>query len=174
METLILTALVLAFVISILVVIFLLYSAYGTIAGAPYVPTKNYKLKIMMQMAAIKPGEVVYDLGSGDGRLVRLAAEAGADAHGFEINPLLNIWGWYLNRRSGFHQRAHLHWRNLYSVDFSKADVVFIYLFPKPMTNLQHRMQTILRPGARVVVNGFPFPAWQPTQTEKHTYLYRV
>ncbi len=173
-EVVLLAILVAGLVVSVMVIMFLLYSAYGVIAGAPYVPTKDYKIKIMMEMAAIQPGEMVYDLGSGDGRLVRLAARAGADAHGFEINPLLNLWGLLLNWGSGTGGRAHLHWRNLYSVDWSKPDVVFIYLFPRPMALLEKRLRARLKRGARVVVSAFPFPTWQPAITHGHTYLYRV
>ncbi|TSA46497.1 SAM-dependent methyltransferase, partial [bacterium] len=63
--------------------------------GALFVPTHRDKVKKIIELAHVQPGEKAVDLGSGDGRILIALAQAGADAHGFEINPLLIIWSRY-------------------------------------------------------------------------------
>ncbi len=128
----------------------------------------------MLELAQIRPGEVVFDLGSGDGTLVLAAARAGAKAIGIEINPFLVVFSRLRIKRQGLREKA-----NIISADFrisslSTADVVFMYLLPNTVKNLQEKLLRELKPGARIVSNSFPFPAWLPAKEKDKVFLYHV
>lgn len=140
--------------------------------GAPYVPITREKLDVLINMAKIRPGERAVDLGSGDGRIVIALARAGAEAHGYEINPLL-VWISRRNvRRAGLKGKAFIHWKSFRQADFKRFDVVTIYGFNNIMKELEARLQKDLPLGGRVVSHTFKFPNWQPKESGRGVYLY--
>ena len=92
--------------------------------GAPYVPSQEKTIRQMILLAGILPGERAIDLGSGDGRVVIALARAGAEAHGYEINPLLVWLGRRKIRKEGLEKVAFIHFKDFWSVDFSAFDMV--------------------------------------------------
>ena len=134
-------------------------SAFG---DAPFVPTGNSSVRKIMEIVRVKPGEIFYDLGSGDGRLVRAAARAGARAYGFERVRLLALWGNLLPRLQGMGDRAVGRRGNFFAENFGDADIVFVYLFPEAMIRLEEKCRRELKPGARVISRAFTFPGWPP------------
>ena len=140
--------------------------------GAPYVPTGNAVVKAMVAMANIQPGERMVDLGSGDGRIVIAFAQAGAEAHGYEINPSLVFWSRLNIRRLGLHKKAFIHWRSFNACDFSQFAIVTTYTLPRFMAALEGKLQTTLPKGGRVVSHQFRFPNWQPSETRDRVYVY--
>lgn len=149
-------------------VIFLFYACVASLIGAPYVPTKTPTADAMMRLSGIKKGDIVYDLGSGDGKLLLLAAKHGARATGYEINPLLVL---YANLR-----HAHTRWKNFWGADIHDADIVFIYLLPWKMDRLAKKLKTECKKGTVVVSNSFIFPGWPIIRqdTARHVYVFRV
>src|SRR3989344_756875 len=156
---------------------FLMYIFYLCLAfltGAPFVPSRNPTAKKMIELANIKPGMKVYDLGSGNGKLLFLAAQKGATAIGFEINPLLVLWTWIrkmLSRQSktGFNPAdgVTVRWQNFWHTNLSDADVVFVYLLPWRMEKLAAKLKKELKPGTLIVSNSFIFPNWQILREDK-------
>jgi len=133
----------------------------------------------MIELAHIQEGDIVYDLGSGDGRLLFLSADKGAAAIGFEINPLLVFWTWLqktlsLRYKTGFNPVNHVtvRWNNFWNVNLSNADVVFIYLLPWRMEKLKKKLLSELKPGALVVSNSFIFPQWKVLRSDEKTHVY--
>lgn len=167
--TIILDALVL---LALLVVILVL--ALPIVLGAPYVAIKPDVLARLIEMAKIAPGERAVDLGSGDGRIVMALAKSGAEAHGYEINPLLVWLSRRHIRRAGLIGRAFIHWRSFRAVDFSKFNVVTVYGLKSIMKELEARLQKELPPGGRVVSHVFQFPNWQPARGERGVYCYQL
>lgn len=143
-----------------------------TIGGAIYIPSKTEKVKKMIKLAKIKKGEKAVDIGSGDGRIVIALAEAGAQAHGYEINPIL-VWKSHQNiRRAGLRGKAFIHWASFWNVNFAPYDVVTLFGISYIMKDLEKKLGAELRPGARVVCNAFNFPTWKVQTKDDEVYVY--
>ncbi len=142
------------------------------LGGAPYVPSSDERIRMMLRMARIQPGERVVDLGSGDGRLVISAAALGARAIGYEINPFLTLRARVLAWRAGLGHRVDFRNSTFLKADLGEYDVVFCYLLPSLMAKVQEKAERELRPGSRIVVNAFPLPAWKPMAQRDHVYVY--
>lgn len=149
-------------------VIYLLYMCIAFITGAPYVPTNPKAASAMIRLANINKGTIVFDLGSGDGKLLQMAANRGAQVLGYEINPILVLW-------SNMRGRA-TRWKNFWHADVSKADVIFLYLLPNRMEKLASKLKKECKPGAIIVSNSFIFPHWDILRkdVDNHVYVFRV
>ena len=97
-------------------VLFGMFFLWPFIFGAPFEPTSDRKLKIMMKLAKVKKGEKAVDHGSGDGKIVIALAKAGAEAHGYEINPLLVLFSRYKIKKAGLKGKAFIHWKNFWKI----------------------------------------------------------
>lgn len=130
----------------------------------------------MITLAKLKKGMKVYDLGSGDGRLLALAAKKGVTAVGFEINPFIVL---FCKIRFLFHplrSKIHTQWKNFWYANIHNADVVFVYLLPWRMKKLTEFLNTQLKPGTLIVSNSFIFPDWPVIRqdTKHHVYVFRI
>lgn len=135
---------------------------------APYVASPDRVVDRMLDLAKIKPGETVYDLGSGDGRiLIAAASKYKAKAIGVEISPKLVASATKRIEKAGLSNRARVIEGNLLDVDLSDADVVTIYLATGANATLRPRLEKYLRPGARVVSHDYAVPGWKPTQVDR-------
>lgn len=122
----------------------------------------------MMKLSGVKPGEIVYDLGAGDGRIIIIAAkEFGAMSVGFELAVLPYILGCIKILANGLRGKSRLKYANFYFQDLSKADVICAFLTPKAMEKLKPKLQTETKPGCRIVSYAFEIPGWQPTKIDK-------
>ena len=132
---------------------------------APYVPTPQPIVEKLLQAARVKPGELVYDLGSGDGRvLVTAAKEFKAKAVGVEISPRLVKSSREWIRQEGLEKRCKVIQGDLRKVDLSHADVVVLYLLTSTNELLRPILEKSLKPGARVVSHDFEIREWNPTR----------
>jgi methylase of polypeptide subunit release factors len=140
--------------------------------GAVFVPTKRGTVKRIVDMAGVKPGMKAADLGSGDGRLVIALAEAGVEAHGYEINPFL-VWLSKQNiARAGLRGKAFVHRKSYWDEDLSKFDIVTVYGVPKIMERLEEKLARELRKDTRIISNMYTFPTWSPSKMDDRVYLY--
>jgi ubiquinone/menaquinone biosynthesis C-methylase UbiE len=132
---------------------------------APYIPSPQVVVEGMLEAAHVKPGEMVYDLGSGDGRIIITAAQKfQARAVGVELRGDLYRATLARIRRLGLEDRVKLIHGNLLNVDLSPADVVTLYLLTSSNERLRPNLEKYLKPGARVVSNDFEIHGWKPTQ----------
>jgi SAM-dependent methyltransferase len=156
--------------------VFVTFLCLAFITGAPFVPSVPHTAESMIKLANIKPGMRIYDLGSGEGRLLFLAAQKGATAIGIEINPLLVLFTYIKILFSPFRKTIRVYWKNLWKADISEADVVFIYLIPWRMDKLENMLKNQLKKGSLVVSNSFIFPGWTIIQQDikNHVYVFRV
>ncbi len=138
--------------------------------GAPYVWSSKPTVETMFRFADIQSGERVYDLGCGDGRIVRMAARRGAYAIGIEASLLtfLLAWLWCLPIRN-----TRIRFGDLWKGDYRDADVVFCYLLVSSMERFEREIWPTLKPGCRVVSNSFRMKGLEPEQAEGGVYLYR-
>ncbi len=147
------------------------------IIGAPWVPTDLGTINKMLVMADVKSYEVLYDLGSGDGRIIIEAAKRyQARSVGVELNPVMVLWASLKIASYGLIGRAKVVWSNFFSVDLRKADVITLYLLQITNERLEPKLKKELKPGTRVVSHVFTFKDWIPVKedTESQIYLYIV
>lgn len=156
--------------LTIALLIFFLVLAFLT--GAPYVPSTNPVARSMIKLAHIKNGMKVYDLGSGDGKLLLLAASLGACAVGIEINPFLVLF----SKVRTFGKNISIRWGSFWNSDLRDGDIIFIYLLPWRMENLATLLTSKAKPGALVVSNSFIFRDWKIIRRDKdnHVYVFRI
>ena len=127
-----------------------------------YIPTDQALVNAMLKLADVGPGDVVYDLGSGDGRFVIAAAKLGARGVGVEIDPQRVRDANENVRRSGLGTRVTILHQDLFLTDISEATVVTLYLLPELNMKLRPKLLKELKPGARVVSHQFGMGDWKP------------
>jgi len=135
---------------------------------APDFPTPEAVVEQMLQAAHLKPGETLYDLGSGEGRIVIMAARKfKAKAVGVELEAGLCKFASARVKALGLEDRVRIIHGNLLKVDLRPADVVTIYLLTASNELLRPNLERDLKPGARVVSHDFEIRGWKPTRVEK-------
>lgn len=150
---------------------------------APEIPSPEKVAEKMLSAAELKPGETVYDLGCGDGRILFLAAgKFSAKAVGVELSPRLVKQAQEKAKDLGLQEQVKVIEGNLLEVDVSPADVVTLYLLRLANELLKPKLLKELKPGARVVSHDYEIMGWKPDRVEKvsvhkrpHTiYVYRM
>jgi len=142
-----------------------------------WVPTPNELIAKMLDMAKLAPSDVHFDLGSGDGRTVIAAAKRGVVATGVEFNPDMVALSNRSAKREGVTDKARFIHGDIFQTDFSKANVLTLYLLPS--LNLKLRPTILnMKPGTRVVSHAFTMGEWDADQTEtvegRTAYLWIV
>ena len=167
-----------------LVVVSLAVAVSGSQTPAPtpgihYTPTRHAIADAMLQLAMVGPADIVFDLGSGDGRIPIIAAQKyGARGVGVELDARLVEQSQQNARDAGVADRVTFIRADLFTADISTATVVALYLSPSMNRELVPKLQKELKPGTRVVSHQFPIPGWTPdrraTHDEAEIFLYRV
>ncbi len=167
---------ILLFVAVVLFVVgsFFVVSVLSVFIGVPYLPVHRKQAEKMMELAELKPGMKTVDLGSGAGRLVFLAAENGAFATGYELNPFLVWWSRMMARIFKLDKLVDIKLKSIYQADLSQMDVVFAFLLPKPMEKLEKKLFTELKPGAMILSYSFSIPNRTPIKKEQGIFVYKV
>lgn len=140
--------------------------------GGPFVSSNKKIIEKMISFLGINSGDKAADLGSGDGRLVIALAKAGAEAHGYEINPFL-VWLSRKNiEKAGLQGKAFVHRKNIWKTDLSQFNIIAVYGISYMMKKLEAKLKKELKPGSKIVSNYFTFPIWQYSKKEEGVYLY--
>lgn len=161
----------------IIFAVFMLWIFWSDVLGAGFEPTSRKIVKNMLEMARVEAGDVVYDLGSGDGRIVIEAARSfNAGAVGIEADPLRFLWSKAKVLLLGLQNQVDIRWGNFFREDISEATVVTLFLSRKANQNLKRKLKVELQPGTRVVTYYWKFNRWKPVQEDlkNHIYLYVV
>lgn len=133
---------------------------------APYVPTPQHVVMRTLELADVTEDDIVYDLGSGDGRFVITAAkEYGARGVGIEIDPELVELARNKAKMAGVEDRVEFRQMDLFDADISEATVVTMYLWPTMNERLQPKLKNELRPGTRVLSHDFNIEGWTADTT---------
>ncbi len=150
----------------------------------PYVPTPQEVVERMLELVQVKKGDVVYDLGSGDGRIVVTAAKKyGVKAVGFEIDPERIKESRENIRKEGVGKLVEIRQQDIRTVDLSPASVLTMYLLPEVNLMIRPNIWKEMKPGSRVVSHDFDMGDWKPVKVEHikdksdwdHTiYFWRV
>jgi len=133
----------------------------------PYVPTPQEVVERMLELAQVKKGDVVYDLGSGDGRIVVTAAKKyGVKAIGFEIDPERIKESKENIAKAGVGNLVEIRQQDIRTVDLSGASVLTMYLLPEVNLMIRPNIWKQMKPGSRVVSHDFDMGDWKPLKTE--------
>jgi SAM-dependent methyltransferase len=143
--------------------------AFGAVVfvGAPYLPTLKSQVGIALDLADLRPGQTLLELGCGDGKVLIAAAERGWRAVGIEINPFLALIAWARTRRYGHLVQVRL--GSFWRAKWPKSDAVFVFLVPHFMQQLDKKMHQY---GGRLVSIAFVIPGKTPAKTKNSVYLY--
>jgi len=165
-------------IISVILVLIAL-TLYPLIVGTSPLPTPRPVSRRMLELANIKKGDKVYDLGCGDGRLVLAAAKQGAEATGYEISPAIFAWAWL--RKTLQKSSAKIKFRDFLLTNLEDADTIFLFMYPT--TNkllLPRKFNRELKPGAKVISYSFEVPGLKLIHKEKlgkkysQIYVYQI
>jgi len=161
-------------------------SAQSAVASAPlrkpdvrYEPSPHRVVRAMLELGGVGPNDIVYDLGSGDGRIpIAAARDFGARAVGIDIDPKLVERARANARREGVEGRVTFRNEDLFEAEIGEATVVTLFLYPDVNLKLRPRLLAELRPGTRVVSHWHDMGSWRPERTvvvdDRPIYLWTV
>ena len=168
-------------IMMLLVLAWLVSCGCGTIPGQDvrYEPTPMPVVRAMLALAGVGPQDLVYDLGSGDGRIpITAATELGARAVGIEIDPALVTQAQARAREAGVADKVEFRLGDMYAADVRPATVVTLFLHPGPNLKLREKLRSDLRPGSRVVSYVWDMGGWTPADVrrvnEHPMFLWRI
>jgi precorrin-6B methylase 2 len=130
-----------------------------------WVPSSPEVIKVMLDVAKVGPGDVVYDLGCGEGEIVIAAALRGARGVGVDLDPERIVNARVNAARAGVTDRVTFITQDLFTTDVSPATVVTLYLGPELNRRLRPKLLSELRPGTRIVSHDFSMGDWTPERT---------
>ena len=142
----------------------------GAVLGAPYVPILRRDSDRILKLAALKPGQTLIDLGSGDGRLLRAAAAQGIRCIGYEINPYL-VW---VSRLVCWRYRKliTIHTADIWRTKLPQADVIYIFSLDRHMERLEKKFNSEISNPTKVISYVFRLPSRAPIHQTHNTYTY--
>ncbi len=147
---------------------------------APFVQTPLEVAKKMLDLSQVKPGEILYDLGCGDGRLIILAAkDMGASSTGIELREDLVERARTEIKRFNLEDKVKVIQGNFFDINISDANIITLYLTSSANERLRPKLEAELKPGTRVVSHDFKVPGWKPVgvydELLGHTiYTYKI
>jgi SAM-dependent methyltransferase len=142
----------------------------GAFFGAPFLPIFGRDLTAALDLAQLHAGQTLVDLGSGDGRLLMAAAQRGAHAIGYEINPLLVLWSRLRTWR--YRKLVTIHWGDMWRAPLPPADVIYTFLHHRYMARLDRKLTAEVTTPTLVVSYVYALPR-PPVRQTRNTYLYR-
>lgn len=151
----------------------LLILAYGFVLlyGAPYFPSLKPHMKAAFDLLNLKPGQVVYDLGCGDGRFLKEAAKRGYKAVGYELNPFMFVYSWITTRR--YRKSVKVRFGNFWRADLSQADAIFVFLLDKYMSELDRKIKQSGRKNIKLASHTFKIPGKKISAKKYGVFLYK-
>jgi hypothetical protein len=160
-------------IILLCIIVVIISAIWPTLIGAVWIPIPRETARKMLELAKVTPDDTVIDLGSGDGRIIVMAAEEfRATAVGIEADPFRVLWSRNVIRRRSLKNQVKVVWGNFYSQSIAAATVVTVFQGQAINKSLQPKLSTELKSGTRVVSYSFPFEDWEPVETQKNPNLY--
>jgi hypothetical protein len=145
---------------------------FGTVLifGPPYLPTRRRFSAVALDLLALKPGQTLLELGSGDGRVALAAAKRGLNVVGIELNPLLVVISRILLWR--YRKQVKIIWGSYFRVTWPKADGIFTFMIPRQMAELDRRITGWHTKSIRLASFGFAVPGKKPATIRDGVFLY--
>ena len=134
---------------------------------APFVPSPQTVVEYMLKLADLKAGEVLFDMGSGDGRTVIMAAKTfGARGVGIELREDLAKKAMSQIHENGIDDRVTIMNTDMFTVNLTSADVVYLYLTTSANEKIKPKLESDLKKGARIVSHDYEIIGWRPLKVE--------
>jgi len=177
---LVLSILILLFVAILILGLFTSF-AVAILAGSPFVPTPIKAVKEVLKKAEIKKGDILYDIGAGDGRFLHFAEKLyGAKATGFEIDPFVFLLAKF--KKIAFGWKGKIIRGNFINYSLKNADIVICYMLPESLKKYQKKFDAELSKGCKVISYSFHIGSWKPYKTIepnkktgiKKIFIYKV
>ena len=157
----------------LLLILAALWVIIPAIYGLPSKPTRPDRIRKALEMAELKPDEVLYDLGAGDGRVLLIAAqEFDAKVIGIEVGWVQCALTWLRIRRNGLSAKAEIRMGNFYKTDLHEADVAFIYGTSREVKKLTPYLTEQMKKGSRLISISADFPNWEPSKFDDHDLIF--
>lgn len=155
--------------------------AYATLKGAPYVPMRRFDVARLIEVADIQEGDVFYDLGCGDGRILEAAAYEGAKSIGYELATLPYLYSLWRARRVSKYDAGSIEvfYKDFWKANLTDADIVYAFQLPRINEEMKSKFENELRDGAKVITYVFRFKGWKPVRVQKEKdkgtiYVYEI
>lgn len=154
----------------LVIIALVLVFSFVVLFGAPYLPTLKKRIDDSFELLDLKPGDTLLELGSGDGRVLRRAAQMGIKGIGYELNPLLV---WY-SQISCWRYRKLVTFkcRNYWMITLPQADAVFVFLLDKYMPKLDAKITSEMKPPVKLVSHAFKIPGKRIVKQKNGVFLY--
>lgn len=158
-------------IVILVVLVLLVCFAAVLLVGAPYLPTLKPQIQAFIDLADLKPGATILELGSGDGRVLIAAANQGYKAVGYELNPLLVIVSKLRTLR--YRKQVRVVWGNYWTKAWPEADAIYVFLLPKYMDKLDKKCAQYAHKPLKLVSFAFRIPGKKSDAQAKGLYLYK-
>ncbi len=156
----------------LLALVFFVVLCFGLVVflGAPYLPSLNKQKSTALDLLSLKPGQTLLELGSGDGRVLKAAAERGIYAVGYELNPVLVVISRLVTLKH--RDKTKIIWANYWSKDWMEADGIYVFLYTDYMKKLDRKM---LKVGKKIKLASITFkiPNKKPVKEKDGVFLYQ-
>ncbi len=154
----------------LLVVLLVLIFGFVVFFGAPFLPTLKAKNQDIFELLDLKAGQTLLELGSGDGRILRAAAERDIQAIGYELNPILVLWSRLKNWK--YRKLITVHWGNYWRVKIPKTEAIYVFLLEKYMKKLDNKITQEAGKNVKLVSFAFKIPDRKVDRELKGLFLY--
>ncbi len=156
-------------------VFFVLIFSFVIAFGAPFLPTLKARTPDIFNLLDMKPGQSLLELGSGDGRILRAAAERKIYAIGYELNPVLVVWSMLINWK--YRKYIKVHWGNYWRVKLPVTDAIYVFLLNPYMKKLDTKITLEMKSRKTVSLKvcsfAFQIPGKKPVKELNGLYLYK-
>ena len=136
--------------------------------GAPYLPSLKPHVNAALDLLDLKPGQVVYDLGCGDGRFLKAAAKQGIKGVGYELNPFWFAYAWLTTHR---YRQIEIRFGDFWKADISHADALYVFLLTKYMAKLDQKIKNSGK-HLKLASHTFKIPGKKPIAETYGVFLY--
>jgi SAM-dependent methyltransferase len=145
-------------------------NGFVLLRGAPYLPSLKPHTKAALDLLDLKVGQVVYDLGCGDGRFLKAAARRGYQAVGYELNPFMFGLSWLTTRR--YRKQVKVRFGDFWKADISEADAIYVFLLDKYMAKLDNKIKSSGK-HLKLASHTFKIPRKKPAAQNYGIFLYK-
>jgi SAM-dependent methyltransferase len=155
-------------VVGILVFVFF---TFVILFGAPFLPTLKKNVKPAIKLINLSPGQTLLELGSGDGRVLVAAAQAGLNVIGYELNPILYVYSWLITRK--YRKQVKIVFGNYWNKTWPEADGIFVFLLNRYMEKLNTRIVQDYKKPIKLVSFAFKINSKQESAEKQGLFLYK-
>ncbi len=156
--------------LSLLFIIIGLCFTFVLLFGAPYLPTRRAQINAALDLAELKPGDTMLELGCGDGRVLIAAAKRGVNSVGYELNPVMALISWI--RTYKYRKNIKIIWGDFWRADWPEHQAIFTFLLPKLMPKLNKKIMQSKHKPVKLVSYAFEILDLRPRAKKDGVFLY--